>query len=136
MANVFPIGSEFTVNAGNNGNTLVLGDADYNDMGGFHLHFDGTTGAFAGSLTVLSRSRVGSAQTDNAPWNYAPHRPGYLNGAVLAAGSIYVFTYGPITTTTQTIIPASGQFIALSVACSSGSGRLYVQPIVGESAIG
>jgi hypothetical protein len=137
MAKTFAFSGYYLLNAGNNGDILTLPGHDHDEMGGYHLHFDATFGGFAGSITLLARSCHLKAQGDTgATWDYAPHRPGFLNGAILGAGLIYVFTYAQITTTTQTIIPASGQIIGLQVACSAGTGSLYVVPISGESAIG
>jgi hypothetical protein len=140
MSSQFVLGSPLLINTGNDGNLIILTNADPNEMGALCLQFDAVSGNFAGSLTVQARSQVSAAQTDKsgagAAWLPAPHRPGYLNGAVLAVGSIYVFTYAPITGSTLTLVPASGQIIALAVSCTSGSGKLYVVPVVGESAIG
>lgn len=159
MADVFTIGRDYNINSGNNGNTLILGNIDQGDggdmpMGAWSLHFDDGVNSglapFSGSLIIRCRSSAPAAQAPNvgnppavqmpiglnAPWVAAPYRPGYLNGAVLGAGFIYVFTYASITTTSVILVPASGLNIAISVACASGSMRVYSMPTAGESAIG
>lgn len=137
IGKTYTLGNKTLINAGNNGDVMLLGDPDEEEMGAWSLHFvdAAETGGqpFSGSITIVVRSRVPEASQDNIQWRPTPYRRVFLNGAAVPDFNPAV---APITTTSLVLVPSSGFCTALMVTCAGGSMTLYRTHATGESAVG
>lgn len=136
MAQTLQGGRVFTIGTGDNGNTLVLGNAsaDQGWSGAFAIQFDSTS--FNGTIDIKVSSveqpitaRGGKTNATTPTFRQALYYKWFLNGS--AADGTLVATQ--ITDSSLVVVPAPGMRVALAVSCSSGTMAAYVTPINGPA---
>lgn len=86
---------------------------------------------FQGSVAVLGRSEIKDASDDEVSFMAWPVRYFYLNGDT--PDSFALQSDVIVTGRSYLVVPAPGAEIALLIACSAGSAKVYWQQITGNT---
>lgn len=133
MATTTASGPVYTITTADNGNTLDLGTSEEARVGLVALHIvpDATFVTDAGSLTIVGRAAGWRAAADALAFVPIPYRSLYLNGAVIDG----TLQHMAITDQSLILVPAGGVDVGVSVTCTGGTCKVYIQRVAGPLAL-
>lgn len=131
MADIYPIGPKFRLQAAQNGNILVMGNtSDEQPNGAVRVWFVPDNGCDA-VFTVVGRvPRIQAADAALAPWIPVPYRRVTLSNVA----SDFAVVSDPVTGTSSILVPTVGGAVGLLVACTTGDCTIYTVQVEGASA--
>lgn len=130
MAMTYPLDRDYTISTADHGNTLVLGNSSLGDRAGaWEIQFVPSVG-WAGSFTVVARTTGLVPSTDGVGFVPVPYRTINLGGIA----SDYSIASAVLTDGFIIQVPANGLAVALTVASTAGTGRLYSQMVTSGAA--